>query len=89
METPVMTVLAEVRNTLRQQFGMSATMGFMARTTVLFNRRVLPDKRPALVCVTGVTKLITTVSSDHGFFRCAMRIMAVTARDFAFDNRMV
>jgi len=84
-----MTVLAKVDLSLNQQRIVSAAMRGVADHTVLFNRCVLPDERAALVCVTLVAEQVVALCFHHVRSQGAVRVVAVGATHFAFDDRMM
>lgn len=58
MAAGVMTALAELRYPVGQKFPVIAAMGGMAGLAIFLDRRMFPEKRPALFRMTFITKLI-------------------------------
>ncbi len=87
--TPVMTVLTEIRHPLCQQLAVPAAVRIVTGSAVLFDRRMLPNKGSALLCVAGVAKLVAAVGAQHALFHRAMWVVAISTGNLAFDDRVM
>ncbi len=63
-------------------------MGGMAIAAVLYDWLMLPEMRSALFLVALIAIVVDRGGSKHGFGAGAVRVMAVGARGFAFQNGM-
>ena len=90
MALPVMTVLTESGNLFNQERGMPAAMGGMADGAVFLDWRMFINKWSSFFRMTLVAELVHILRLDHAV-RClgAMWIMAVSAIELAFDDRMM
>ena len=61
----------------------------VAREAVFFNRRVLPDKRPAFFRMTRRAERRNRLVFQHGVSQRAVWVVAVAAGDAAFYDRVV
>lgn len=83
------TILAEVRLPLTQQFAMLAAVSRVTDHAVFLNRRMFPNERAALVGVTFVTELVVALAANHPVRSHAMDIVTVIATDFALKDGVV
>jgi hypothetical protein len=60
-----MAILAENVNPFHKEIFMSAAVRRMADKTVLFRRRMYPDKRPAFIGMAGIAEQVRTFRLDH------------------------
>ena len=81
--------LAEERKLRHEHLVVVRAVGVVAVQAVLANRRVLPEKRPALLRVAGQALLVDPLGRDHLRFRRVVRVMAIRARHLSFAHRMV
>ncbi len=85
----VVTVLAHIRCFFGQQAVVIGTVRVMACETVFLDGRVLPHEGSAFFGVAAGAEITYRFSGDHRLRKCTMRIMAIRARDLAFDDRVV
>ena len=79
-----MTFGAKPRHARFQQAVVDAAMRLMAIGTIIRNRRMLMEKRPAPLGVAGITVLVDARLLELRRIGRAMRVVAVRAGDFAF-----
>ena len=84
----LVTLLTEEWRPLLKQIRYVRSMRVMADRTILRDRKVIPEERPALLHVTGVAGLHHTVLLHQLGARRAMRRMTIGTNHFAFFDRM-
>jgi hypothetical protein len=89
MSSPIVAVLAQLRNTFIKQSGMVAAMHCMASLAILFYRSMFPHYRAAFVGMTFETELLGVIGFNHTSTETAMGFMAGRAADLSFKDRMV
>ena len=72
-------VLAKLRQAHAEQVYVVGTVRGMAGQAVLLNRRVLPEKRSALLGVALEAGVIDGIRAEHSFCLGAVRVMTITA----------
>jgi len=82
------TLLTQQRRTLPQQRRMHGPVGRVTQAAVLGHGRVLPQKRPALLGMTGETRVVDGRSQQRVLATAAVRRMALRARHALVANRM-
>ena len=85
---PTMTLLAQLRSLTVQQRGMVRAMHLVTQGAVFRDGVVFPQKRPALLCMAGVTVLVHRQLLQVSRAGTAMRIVAVAADHLALPDRM-
>lgn len=81
-----MTFLTKKGGTYSQQIGCCGSMRIMAKRTILLNRWMIANKRPAFFHVAGITGVIHTVLKHFTGASGAMRIMAIRANYLTFPD---
>lgn len=84
-----MAALTEEWHLSYQEFGMIASMNFMAAQTVLLNRRMLKGKGAPLFSMALVTEIIDRIGFYHLLPETSMNLMATAAFDFPFVHRVM
>ena len=83
---PTMTLLAQLRSLAVEQRGMIRTMHPVTQGAILGNREVFPQKRPALLCMAGVTVLVLCKLLQGRGAGTAVRVVAVAADYLGFPD---
>ena len=83
------TLLAEPRLFDREHILVDRAVRFMTAQTVLQRRRVLPEKRAALIRVTLIAVFVDRVLDQHRRGGCPVRIVTISAGHFSFPQRHV
>jgi len=86
MPVLLMALLTEDRTRHHQQLFIVGTVGRMAIRAIVTNRRVLEQEGPALFRMAIVAGLIDAIRLEQRRRRAAMRIVAIRAADFAFQQ---
>lgn len=89
MTRPVVTVLAELRDPLRQQSPMGTAMDLVTTLTILLDGGMLPDIGAALVGVTLEAQFPGIIGFDQTFIETAVRGMTGRTTDLALEERMM
>jgi hypothetical protein len=81
--------LAEKRNFSHQEFGVIASVNFVAVQTVLLNRGMLKGIGPPFFRMTFITEVIDRIGFHHFLAEPSVHLMATGAFDSSFVDRMV
>src|SRR5690349_19499992 len=87
MPRGVVAVLADVGRLLREQARVVRAVRVVAGEAVLLDGRMVPNEGAALLCVAARAELRDGLRIDHRLGKRAVRVVAIGARELAFDDR--